>query len=339
MSAVSVVLTGPQQREIRVLLQNSAGNLGADYGAESETIWDAYFSQYIDRLKFALNPYLNSLNDHMRNGEIDPPQPTVGLNGALRELTTSRLVDMITYSNVRILSELKNRFGVSAPTLEIVSNEYLNLLCNQHQISSPQVGLVYQPYILEVARLYTMNTAMSDRIHAIHPRSILEIDKDIINRFDNYHNLIIGLHHEMVRYLEIQTLRPYDSTCQNLNQELEQLRQSAYGPGTIPRIQLAVTNLSNAILSMIVINGIAGTPGTKVVLGLINRHWEIRRQMGLGFDSSVTVRAWYMTLLNRLEDELKRLGETVGNHPWIVKSRPILKRALQLVGNPNFHVE
>jgi hypothetical protein len=293
MSAVSAVLTVQQQTAIRSVRENYRLTLRLAYNSIPEQTWDTCFSTYIDRLKVALNPYLDDLEYAMGNGEIAPGDPVRGLNEALNELTTGRLVDLITYSNAHILNQLKNylvfqnRLGVSASTLGIISDGYVHHLGNQPRIRNPQhVGLLYQPYILEVARLYSMNKAMSNRINRIYRRSI---PPKLINRFHNYQNSIIGLHREMARYLKIQTLRPYDRTCDSLDRELDQLRNSAYAPERIPEFQSAVTDLSSAIQSMIVINGVSSTPGTEVVFRLLDEpeHWDIRRKMCMGFDSTL----------------------------------------------------
>jgi hypothetical protein len=333
-SAVSAVLTGPQLMSIRLFLENTPQELGIAYRAKPEPTWDAYFSQYIDRLELAVDSYLNNLGDTEENGEIIPPEPVEGLKDALHELTRGKVADLITYSNVRILNQLKTQLRVSDPILQIIRNDYLNRLGEMYRIASPQhVGHFYQPYILEVARLYSMNQAMSDSISDLITRhfrgTIPPMYTNIINRFHNYQNLIIRLHHEMARYLQIQSLGPHDRICDSLNRELDLM-----GSASRSDFQSAVTDLSNAILSMIVINGVSSTSGTEVVFGLLKNHPEILRIMNLELNPYGPVRSWHQRLLKRLRkelDEIEILDE--GNHPWIVKIRPIVEKALNLVNN------
>jgi hypothetical protein len=335
-STASAVLVIPQFAGIESFLQNPEVNLDVACGAFPQPILDAYFKGYIDQFELTLKPYLKDLNDALRNGEINPPEPDQDLKEALHGFT--RFVDLIGYSNVTILNQLRKIIQVWEPTVAIINDEYVNQLSNQYRINRSQNGgLFFQPYMLHVARLYSMNKTMFDRTGRIHPMSIPEIYRDTINRFHNYRDLIIKVHHEMAQYLKIQTLGQYDRTFETLNNQFDQLTNTQ----NIPGIRTAVTHLGNSILSIIVIYGIpGGTPGTQIVSLLLDNRWIFRRIMGMELDESVSERLVYLTLLERLKaalEAMERHFET--NHPWIFKIPQILEKAITLLRKTNFQVQ
>jgi hypothetical protein len=348
MSAVSAGLTSHQRQHIQRFLNNLDNGHGLVdmiqlffppspeiYSDVFQPMLLDYFSEWIGRFGLAVNHYLQIELDLFISDRYLPPARDPDLNQEWNVLP--RVVCLIKYSNISFLNGLMRTFAIDHYPLGMINDAYLRSVSNLFPLGNPtEEESSFEPYILEVAVLFSMNQIMLPRIPAenlIHATLVRYLD------------ISFRLHYHMARYMQLDSLIPYSWTFNSLKHEFDRLETMEDNILRTDDLRTALELWSNAVLSMIAIYGTPSinqspyTPGTEKICALLNNQWSVRRLMGWQYHSTLGIPSWYKILLNTIAAELDlTLIETVygARHPWVSGIRPMITQAKELIRGSSF---
>jgi hypothetical protein len=333
MSAVSVTLTRTQRQYIARFERrtNSDDNWTEAHDAIGRMTLDDYFTERVEKLESGIYHYARTLNFHEYNinhdqfirsvdyrsidGEIEAPHPNPELLKELRGLR--KLVFLIRDSNLRILNDIKQALGNRhlPSTLATINDQKIQSVAARYadvRVQEAERPMWIEPSIVGVALLYSLNTAMLNHV----PNE----------RLRRYQTLINKLHDCVSLFMRIQTRVPYFDTMDDLSRDtwiLENSRTYGYGDD---RIQTQFRELSDAILSVVVIYGSWEMDGKDMLLALLVSEGAIRRYMDLDPTPVDPVDVWSDQVLEILA---AAVTWTV-NHPWHRQLGDLVKRLRRL---------
>jgi hypothetical protein len=352
LSVVRAALTSEQKSEIRDFWVNAGHNLALAYDALPKSTLNAYISEWIADFRDTLDPYLGNLDSAVLEGEIQVAEPVPeNLSQALNELPG--FVYLIRYSNLWTINRHKvDVRNINRSIILInINDEYVSDVSVQYGIKRTElVTRSFEAYILDAGILFSMNKAMLDLIPEQHDiRGSLEQYQNIRRSLEQYQDMVSQLHHEMARYMQIQTAFRYLETFENFENHLNELPSVVDRKERTRRTREVAEGLFNEIVHMVVIYGsparppiplgrwnhltdaIPAKPGTEIISWLLENRWEVRYQIGLGVLKSHKLR-WTQQLLRAFELDLQVIVFDSGAwRRWIMKIQPMLRTALGLL--------
>jgi hypothetical protein len=298
---------------------------------------EAYFFDRIDHYEDAVRRY----NPNLIPGTFEVPEPDPTFHAIFNELP--RFDCVITYSNLKLLHQIIQTLPptiiIQGSILDVIDDVYVEFASNLYPVIRDMIGQwSFGPYILQVARLFSLNRTMLDRLPGNHQwRPTLVVYQTAISRF-----------HDLMRtHTQINDLRSFRQTLSYLTRVINLLSEGrdpeSKDHSIRPVVTQLVQDLSQTLLSMIATNGVppplepgcAAIPGTVQIFNILPNLWTVRRLMAVESQTPVLEiadRHWFPELLFDLENLLWAIrGQSAAWHGWILQVGPMLDRAKRLV--------